>query len=152
MSVNHHDAGSAELDPRALSSEVPPGSAARGGPEWRRLSFRASGLTIELEITGSGNVRRLIGQLIPRQSAVVDIRHGHGVITVEADTLGRFSAEEVPFGQISLRCRLGSDQAPIVTGWISLLSRPGVGRGTPGGIRAKARARPPGMVSRGPRP
>jgi hypothetical protein len=94
----------------------------RGGPEWRQLSFRASGLTIELEITGSGDFRRLIGQLIPRQSAVVDIRHGHGVISVEADPLGRFSAEEVPFGQVSLRCRLGSDQAPIVTGWISLLA------------------------------
>jgi hypothetical protein len=122
--VNHHDAGSAELDPQALSSEVPPGSAVRGGPEWRQLSFRASGLTIELEITGSGDYRRLIGQLIPRQSAVVDVRHGHGVITVEADPLGRFSAEEVPFGQVSLRCRLGSDQAPVVTGWISLLSSP----------------------------
>jgi hypothetical protein len=132
--VNHHDAGSAELDPQALSSEVPPGSAVRGGPEWRQLSFRASGLTIELEITGSGDVRRLVGQLIPRQSAVVDIRHGHGVITVEADTLGRFSAEEVPFGQISLRCRLGSDQAPIVTGWISLLGRSGAGCGTRAGM------------------
>ena len=122
--MNHHDAGSAEIDPQALSSEVPSGSAARaGGPEWRQLSFRASGLTIELEITGSGDYRRLFGQLIPRQSAVVDVRHGHGVITVEADSLGRFSAEEVPFGQVSLRCRLGSDQSPVVTGWISLLGR-----------------------------
>jgi hypothetical protein len=121
--VNHHDAGSAELDPQALSSEIPPGSAVRGGPEWRQLSFRASGLTIELEISGSGDYRRLTGQLIPRQSAVVDVRHGHGVMTVEADSLGRFSAEEVPFGQVSLRCRLGSDQAPVVTGWISLLTR-----------------------------
>jgi hypothetical protein len=121
--VNHHDAGSAELDPQALSSEVPPDSAVRdAGPEWRQLSFRTSGLTIELEITGSGDYRRLIGQLIPRQSAVVDVRHGHGIITVEADPQGRFSAEEVPFGQVSLRCRLGSDQAPIVTGWITLLT------------------------------
>ena len=85
-----------------------------------RSAFRASGLTIELEITGGGDYRRLMGQLIPRQSAVVDIRHGQGVTTVEADTLGRFSAEDIPSGQISLRCRLGSDQAPIVTGWISL--------------------------------
>jgi len=98
------------------------GAAAGGGPEWRQLSFRASGLTIELEITGSGEHRRLIGQLIPRQSAVVDIRHDQGVITVEADSLGRFSADAVPFGQISLRCRLGSesDQSPVVTGWITL--------------------------------
>jgi hypothetical protein len=126
--VNHHDAGSAELDPQALSSEVPPGSAVRGGPEWRQLSFRASGLTIELEITGSGDFRRLIGQLVPRQSAGVDIRHGHGVIAVEADPMGRFSAGQVPFGQISLRCRLGSDQAPIVTGWISLLGQARAGQ------------------------
>jgi len=31
------------------------------------------------------------------------------VITVEADSVGRFSAGAVPFGQISLRCRLGTD-------------------------------------------
>ncbi len=90
------------------------------GPEWRQLSFRASGLTIELEITGSREYQRLLGRLIPRQSAAVDIRHAQGVITVEADTLGRFSADEVPFGQISLRCRLGSDQSPVATGWITL--------------------------------
>jgi hypothetical protein len=99
---------------------APDASGVRGGPEWRQLSFRASGLTIELEITGSGDYRRLMGQLIPRQSALVDIRHGEGVISVEADTLGRFSADEVPLGQISLRCRLGSDQSPVVTGWITL--------------------------------
>ena len=97
-------------------------SAVRGSPEWRQLSFRASGLTIELEITGTGNDRRLIGQLVPRQPAVVDIRHADGVITVEADELGRFSAEGVPRGQVSLRSRLGpvTDQSPVVTGWITV--------------------------------
>jgi hypothetical protein len=128
--VNHQDARPAELVAEAAAlpdaslgpdaAALPSASEVRGGPEWRKLSFRASGLTIELEITGSGEYRRLLGQLIPRQSAVVDIRHGQGVITVEADTLGRFSADEVPFGQISLRCRLGSDQSPVVTGWITL--------------------------------
>jgi len=131
--VNQHDARPAELAPDASLQDASlqdgplqgalPGadtSVVRGGPEWRQLSFRASGLTIELEITGGGDYRRLMGQLIPRQSAVVDVRHGQGVTTVEADTLGRFSAEDIPSGQISLRCRLGSDQAPIVTGWISL--------------------------------
>jgi hypothetical protein len=128
--VNHQDARPAELVAEAAAlpdaslgpdaSALPSASEVRGGPEWRKLSFRASGLTIELEITGSGEYRRLLGQLIPRQSALVDIRHGQGVITVEADTLGRFSADEVPFGQISLRCRLGSDQSPVITGWITL--------------------------------
>jgi hypothetical protein len=118
--VNQHDARPAELVPDASLEDGAEGSVVQGAPEWRQLSFRASGLTIELEITGGGEYRRLMGQLIPRQSAVVDIRHGQGVTTVEADTLGRLSAEDIPSGQISLRCRLGSDQAPIVTGWISL--------------------------------
>ena len=116
--LNSHDTRPAEM---ATGTPAEAGaSAVHGSPEGRQLSFPASGLTIELEITGSGDSRRLTGQLIPRQPAVVDIRHGQGVTTVEADTLGRFSAEDIPAGQISLRCRLGSDQAPIVTGWISL--------------------------------
>jgi len=122
--VNHHDTRSAELVPDVPLQGVPlteaDASVVRGGPEWRQLSFRASGLTIELEITGNGEYRRLLGQLIPRQPALVEIRHGQGVISGEADSLGRFSADEVPFGQISLRCRLGSDQSPVLTGWISL--------------------------------
>jgi hypothetical protein len=88
-------------------------------PERRQLSFRTSGLVIELEITGSGESRRLAGRLIPGQSGVVEIR---GVVTVEADALGRFSVEEVPPGQVSLRCRLGTQAAPaqIATGWVAL--------------------------------
>ena len=87
-----------ELVPDASLEDGAESSVVRGAPEWRRLSFRASGLTIELEITGGGEYRRLMGQLIPRQPAVVDIRRGQGVTTVEADTLGRFSAEDIPSG------------------------------------------------------
>jgi hypothetical protein len=118
--VNTHDAGPAEMVPGPLPQAD--ASAVRGSPEWRQLSFRASGLTIELEMTGSGDYRRLMGQLIPRQAAVVEIRHAEGVITAEADVLGRFSAEIVPLGQISLRCRLGTDtdHSPVVTGWITI--------------------------------
>jgi hypothetical protein len=124
--VNSHDARQAEVAPDAVPEADAPAvpqadaSAVRGAPEWRQLTFRASGLTIELEITGSGDHGRLTGQLIPRQPAVVGIRHGDGVITVEADALGRFIADGVPLGQISLRCRLGNDQSPVVTGWITL--------------------------------
>ena len=74
--MNQHDARPAELVPDASFEDGAETSVVRGGPEWRQLSFRASGLTIELEITGGGDYRRLTGQLIPRQSAVVDIRHG----------------------------------------------------------------------------
>ncbi len=88
-------------------------------PERRRLSFRTSGLVVELEITGSGESRKLAGRLIPAQSAVVEIR---GITTIQADTLGRFTADAVPPGQISLRCRLGreADRTRIATGWVAL--------------------------------
>jgi hypothetical protein len=60
--VNQQDAGSAEVVPSASplpdSSDLPGAAEVRDGPEWRQLSFRASGLTIELEITGSGEYRR----------------------------------------------------------------------------------------------
>jgi hypothetical protein len=79
----------------------------------RQLSFRTSGLVVDLELTGSGESRRLTGQLIPGQSGVVEIR---GVITVEADAGGRFSIDAVPPGQVSLRCRLGT----IATGWVAI--------------------------------
>ena len=129
--MNSQNTRPAEMAPGTLSHAEVVGtlseagtSAVRGSPAWRQLSFRASGLTIELEITGTGigDERRLIGQLIPRQPAVVDIRHADGVITVEADELGRFSAEAVPPGQISLRSRLGpvTDQSSVVTGWITV--------------------------------
>jgi hypothetical protein len=111
--VNSHDARMGEQDP-----DVP----SPAGTERRQLSFRASGLTIELEITDSGGYQRLTGQLIPRQPAVVQIRAAGGVITVQADPLGRFSADTVPLGPVSLRCRLGgdADRSPVVTGWITL--------------------------------
>jgi hypothetical protein len=124
--VNTQNARPAEMAPGTLPHAEVTGTLSEAGasavrsPEWRQLSFRASGLTIELEITGTGDERRLIGQLIPRQPAVVDIRHADGVITVEADELGRFGAEAVPTGQISLRSRLGpvTDKSPVVTGWV----------------------------------
>jgi hypothetical protein len=92
----------------------------QGGAEGqRRVSFRTSGLVIELEITGSGESRQIAGRLIPAQAGVVEIR---GVVTAEADARGRFTAEAVPSGQVSVRCRLGTeaDRARIATGWVVL--------------------------------
>jgi hypothetical protein len=112
-----HDASPAELisDP---DSDSAPLAAAAPGSEGRRLTFRASGLVVEVEIAGTRDARRLTGQLAPRQSALVDVR---GIITVEADELGRFSADTRPPGQLSLRCRLGAgaDRAQITIGWVA---------------------------------
>jgi len=97
-------------------------SGSGSGPdavERRRLSFRTSGLVIELEITGSGESRQLAGRLIPAQSGVVEIR---GTVTEAADARGQFTADAVPTGQLSVRCRLGTeaDHAQVATGWVDL--------------------------------
>jgi hypothetical protein len=118
--VYSHDPRPAELIPDPDPDSAP--AAAAAGSEGRRLTFRASGLVVEVEITGTGDARRLTGRLAPRQSALVDVR---GVITVEADELGRFSADALPSGQLSLRCRLGTnaDRPQVTTGWVTLRSQ-----------------------------
>ena len=92
----------------------------------RRVSFRTRGLVIELEITGSGEYRQMAGRLIPAQPGVVEIR---GVVAVEADERGRFTAEAVPPGQVSVRCRLGTeaDRAQVATGLVALEAAPTAG-------------------------
>jgi hypothetical protein len=94
----------------------------RGSGQGRMLSFRASSLTIDVEVTGTGASCRLVGQLVPPQRASVDVRHGDNVVTIEADELGRFSAGPLRSGPISLRCRPGAGpaQAPVVTDWVAI--------------------------------
>jgi hypothetical protein len=89
------------------------------GVERRRVVFPASGLVIEIEVSGSGESRRVAGRLIPAQAGVVEIR---GVVTAEADARGRFAAEVVPAGQVSVRCRLGTEESGVrvATGWVVL--------------------------------
>ena len=90
-----------------------------GVAEPRRVVFRSSGLVIEIEVSGSGESRRLAGRLIPAQAGVVEIR---GVVTAEADARGRFAAEVVPAGQVSVRCQLGTEESGVrvTTGWVVL--------------------------------
>ncbi len=116
------DADLAEL---AFDSLVDQDEAAlvRGIQQGRMLSFRASSLTIEVEVTGTRASRRLVGQLVPARRGSVDIRQGESVVTVEADELGRFSADSLQAGPISLRCRLldsAEAQRPVVTDWITI--------------------------------
>jgi hypothetical protein len=94
----------------------------RGDQPGRLLSFRAPALTIEVEVTGTGPSRQLMGQLMPPQRGEVDIRYGDSTTTVEADELGRFSAGPLPAGPVSLRCHPGSapGQPPVVTDWVPI--------------------------------
>jgi hypothetical protein len=92
----------------------------RGRDDARLLSFEASGLTIDVQVTGSGPDRRIIGQLAPPQPVVVEIRQGLNVAGLDADELGRFSGQ-LHTGPFSLRCSTGTDpDRPVVTDWVVL--------------------------------
>lgn len=94
----------------------------RGAAQARMLSFRASALTIDVEVTGAGESRTLVGQLAPPQRASVDIQHAGRVDTVQADELGRFTAGPLQAGPLRLRCRPATEPAPplVVTDWTAI--------------------------------
>jgi len=93
----------------------------RGAQEDRLLSFRSDGLTIDVQIAGTGSDRSLIGQLVPPQPATVEIRQGTGSLAVEADELGRFSAGPLRAGPIRLRCSTDARAGrAVVTDWITI--------------------------------
>lgn len=89
----------------------------------RLLTFDLDEVTVEVEvqIEAQGTLRRLLGQIVPMQRARIDIRHADGITTVQADELGRFGADELVPGPVSLRCHLGTDAVRIVhTDWSTI--------------------------------
>lgn len=101
----------------------------RGGGEPRLLTFHAGDVTIEVEVVlagaahppTAGAAHRIIGQVLPPGPARVQVRHPEGVLEVEADELGRFAAEGVSAGPVSLRCEpAGAASTPAVTEWVPI--------------------------------
>ncbi len=86
----------------------------------RQLTFEGPGLTVEIEVAAGGG--RLVGQIVPPQAARIEVRHLGGSLAVDADELGRFSAERVSPGPVSLRCRAGDPDAwpPTATDWVAI--------------------------------
>jgi len=72
-------------------------------------------------VTTTGAGRAVIGQIEPPQRAAVDIRRHEGVLSTEADELGRFRSETLPPGPMSLRLRTETAaQALVVTEWVTI--------------------------------
>jgi hypothetical protein len=87
------------------------------GPEARRLTFEGADMTVEVKLQPE---RRLIGQLVPPQEADVEVASPVGSFTVRADALGRFVADDVPAGPVSLRCRGHETTRLTQTEWVTL--------------------------------
>jgi len=113
----------AELAALVFDSGVDqPVTALRGGEGPRLMTFSSSGLDIEVEVINLGSRRQLVGQLVPPQAADIDVRHAAGTTTIQADQLGRFGADAIGSGPVSLRCRLAATPSaqPVVTEWVPL--------------------------------
>jgi hypothetical protein len=94
----------------------------RGSPGRRLVSFTGGGLTIDVEVTSTGPARTVMGQIVPPQRGVVDIRRRQEVVTVESDELGRFRSGPLPPGPLSLRLRPapGAPGPEVVTDWVAV--------------------------------
>jgi len=88
----------------------------------RLLTFEASGVTVEVEVAAEGERRRLVGQIVPPGEARLIIRQTSGEREASADALGRFAAEDVAAGPVSIRLEAVVEGRTIVveTGWISV--------------------------------
>jgi hypothetical protein len=98
------------------------GSRVRSGTVPRLAVFDTGDLSIEVEIEPSAPVGswRLVGQLIPASPARIQIRQQRAEsVWVDADDLGRFTADHLAGGSLSLLCvRDGVRDA--VTEWIAI--------------------------------
>jgi hypothetical protein len=115
----------AELAALIADSEVEGTAAAvRRGAQAdvpRLLTFETPGLLVELEIGGSGDGRRILGELIPAGVARIEARQpgATGSHLVDADEDGRFVIDDLQSGPFSLTCRRPG-RSPVTTEWTSL--------------------------------
>ncbi|HLY82124.1 MAG TPA: hypothetical protein VKQ71_04020 [Acidimicrobiales bacterium] len=112
------DADLAELTSDSLLDDALAGL--RSGDVARLVTFEAEDVSVEMEITATGDSRQLIGQLIPPQTGSVVVRSEHGTVDADADALGRFRLLHLVPGPASLRCRLDESGRVVETGWIVL--------------------------------
>lgn len=81
----------------------------------RALSFHASGISIELEVTSDA----LLGQLVPPRSGQIEVQVQDGTgPTASADETGWFVIRPVPTKMFRLRVRTAADN--VVTEWVTL--------------------------------
>jgi hypothetical protein len=83
----------------------------------RQLTFAARGLVLEIQISED---RHLVGQVVPPQAVVIELRHRSGTIPVKTDELGWFQVPAIPDGPVSFRCRpVRSSEESVATSWIT---------------------------------
>lgn len=107
------DAELAELVFDSANQEL---AGVRSSETARQVTFRAPGVEIEMMVMAEGT-RRLVGQLVPPQQAVVELHYGDSVRETATDPLGRFSFVDVPTGPVQVAV-ITSDDSRVLTEWM----------------------------------
>lgn len=74
---------------------------------------------VEIEVTGTGSARRIVGRLEPPGAAQLQVRHRDGDQFARVGPEGHFLLSGVPPGPISLLFRL-PDASCVVTSWVRI--------------------------------
>lgn len=83
----------------------------------RALTFVASGITIELELTPDA----LLGQVVPPQPGEVELQTPDGgARPATIDDVGWFAFRPAPAGMCRLRLRTAQATTPVLTEWITV--------------------------------
>lgn len=112
-----------ELAQLVADSATQPLTEVRSVPDTsgpRLLTFEGPDLTVEVEVTNLGEVRRLVGQLVPPCRGSVEVRWPDGSTTCEADDIGHFTASSIPGGPISIACRAEGSARVVTTSWLTI--------------------------------
>jgi hypothetical protein len=106
--------------PDAEIARISDGTGLKSTSRRRRLRFETATLGIELEVWATGDRRRIVGQLVPAQKAVVELRTTAAAEapSAEVDEHGRFELD-APAGPVSLSCRLTGGPRTVDTEWIA---------------------------------
>jgi hypothetical protein len=105
------DADLAEL----VADSLDTAGAVRGPAAVRLLAYEANGVTLELEVSQSGDSRALLGEVTGAITAVTLETTG-GSQEVAVDDAGRFQMADVPAGPMRLRCT-AADGSAVATVW-----------------------------------
>lgn len=85
----------------------------------RLLTFESAELAIEIEVSGSGRTRRVVGQVVPGGPAQLEAKQPSATRHAAADDRGRFEFDALAAEPLSLTWRREGSR-PVRTEWTGL--------------------------------
>ena len=91
---------------------------ASDGP--RALTFERGDVVVDVEVAASAGGHQLLGQVVAPavESVVLERPDAAARDEIAVDDLGRFRVASLGPGPVRLRCRLGGEDAAVVTDWV----------------------------------